>query len=316
MLNWIHNTCLNTLTIWKDSTVEKEVTIYNFCPCFKDFEGELICLNNDNLCDIEHSIFAADILNQNASLELVKQFETTDGKTCYSSIYTHDGCVYCSSQGFKIRIHREDITSDMLMSAIRLYALGPTEITVDCASCIYGILLALVLSQDQASIKRYLDEFSLKVAMNFTEMELDEIDESTPYFETVQTYLVKLLEDQYYWQDMHEKLVDKKEPESLINLVSKMEQLDRLQFLFYSQVVNIRSMENSRILVRMLSHILRTSRNILDLNEEIHSLVATDSIAGHEEDETLISKIEDYMEKSRTLDHFFGNIADIMKSGS
>jgi hypothetical protein len=297
-------------------TLEKEVTIYNFCPCFKDFEGELICLNNDSLCDIEHSIFAADILNQDATLDLVKQFEIKDGKTCYSSIYTYNDNVYCSSQGFKIRIHKEDITTDMLLQSIRLYALGPTQITVDCASCIYGILLALVLSQDKASIKRYLDEFSLKVAMKFTEMELEEIDESTPYFETVQTYLVNLLEDQYYWQAVHEKLVERDEPQPLVDLVGKMELLDRLQFLFYSQVLNIRSIENSRILVRMLSHILRTSKNILDLNEEIHSLVATDSIGGYEEDETLITKIEDYMEKSRTLDHFFGNIADIMKGTS
>ncbi len=296
--------------------MEKDVTIYNFCPCFKDFEGELICLNDDSLVDIEHSIFAADILNQEASIELVKQFEVGDGKTCYSSIYTYDGFVYCSSQGFKIRIHKENITADMLKQSIRLYALGPTEITVDCASCIYGILLALVLSQDKASIKRYLDEFSLKVAMKFTEMELKEIDETTPYFETVQAYLVELLEDQYYWQEVHEKLVESEEPQPLVDLVSKMELLDRLQFLFYSQVLNIRSIENSRILVRMLSHILRTSRNILNLNEEIHSLVATNSIGGHEEDETLISKIEDYMEKSRTLDHFFGNIADIMKATS
>lgn len=296
--------------------MEKEVTIYNFCPCFKDFEGELICLNNDSLIDIEHTIFAADILNQDASIDLVKQFECADGKTCYSSIYTYKDSVYCSSQGWKIRIHKEDITKDMLMSSIRLYALGPTEITVDCASCIYGILLALVLSQDQASIKKYLDEFSLKVAISFTEMKLDEIDESTPYFETVQTYLVKLLEDQYYWQEMNEKLVEQNEPKPLIELVNKMELLDRLQFLFYSQVLNIRSIENSRILVRMLSHILRTSRSILNVNEEIHSLVATDTVSGHEEDEVLISKIEEYMEKSRTLDHFFGNIADIMKSSS
>jgi len=296
--------------------VEKEVTIYNFCPCFKDFEGELICLNDDSLCDIEHSIFAADILNQDASINLVKQFEVGDGRTCYTSIYTYNGCVYCSSQGFKIRIHKEDITDDMLLQAIRLYALGPSQITVDCASCIYGILLALVLSQDKASIKRYLDKFSLEVAIKFTELELDEIDEATPYFETIQAYLVKLLEDQYYWQDVNQKLVENGEPEALVELTSKMELLDRLQFLFYSQVLNLRSIENSRILVRMLSHILRTSRNILGLNEEIHSLIASDKIGGHKEDETLISKIEDYMEKSRTLDHFFGNIADIMKSSS
>ena len=125
-----------------------------------------------------------------------------------------------------------------------------------------------------------------------------------------------LLEDQYYWQNVHEKLTDEEEPAPLLDLVSKMELLNRLQFLFYSQVLNIRSIENSRLLVRMLSHILRTSRNILSLNEEIHTLVATDSVGGYEEDETLISKLEEYMGKSRTLDHFFGNIADIMKSTS
>jgi len=304
---------ISSLSSLKVSAVEKEVRIYNFCPCYKDFEGEFICLNADGLIDVEHAIFAADILNQDASIEKIKQFEMGDGKTCYSSIYTHDGWCYCSSQGWKIRIHNEDITTDMLMQSIKLYALGPTEITVDCASCIYGILLALVLAQDQASIKRYLDEFSVKVAMKFTELELDEIPDDTPYFEMVQTYLAELLEDQYYWKDVHEKLVERNEPETLINLVEKLELLDRYQFLFYSQVLNIRSIQNSRILIRMLSHILRTSKNILDLNGEVHTLIATDSIGGYEDDEILVTKIEAYMEKSRTLDHFFGNIADIMK---
>ena len=307
---------ISSISSLKVSAVEKEVRVYNFCPCYKDFEGELICLNADGLIDVEHAIFAADILNQDASIEKIKQFETGDGKTCYSSIYTHEGGCYCSSQGWKIRIHNEDITSDMLMQSIKLYALGPTEITVDCASCIYGILLALVLAQDHASIKRYLDEFSLKVAIKFTELELEENPEDMPYFETVQTYLAGLLEDQYYWKEAHEKLVERNEPEALINLVEKLELLDRYQFLFYSQVLNIRSMNNSRILMRMLSHILRTSKNILDLNGEVHTMIATDSIGGYEEDEQLVSRIEDYMEKSRTLDHFFGNIADIMKGNT
>jgi len=307
---------ITSLSNLKVSALDKEVRVYNFCPCYKDFEGELICLNADNLIDVEHAIFAADILNQGATIESIKQFEMGDGKTCYSSIYTHDGQCYCSSQGWKIRIHNEDITTDMLIQSIRLYALGPTEITVDCASCIYGILLALVLAQDQASIKRYLDEFSLKVAIKFTELELEEITDDTPYFETVQTYLAELLADQYYWTEVHEKLLERNEPEALVRFVEKLELLDRYQFLFYSQVMNIRSIDNSRILMKMLSHILRTSKNILDLNGEIHTLIATDSIGGYEDDKVLVSKIEDYMEKSRTLDHFFGNIADIMKGNA
>lgn len=294
--------------------MNREIRVYGFCPCFKDFEGELICLNNDSLNDIEHTIFAADILNQDARLENIKRFEIADGRTCYSSIYTHEGCVYCSSQGFKIRLHKTDISAEMLESAIRLYSLGPTEITVDCASCIYGILLALVLTQDQASIKRYLDEFSLKIAIRFSELELDDIDEGTPYFEVIQEYLVKLLEEEYYWKELHEKLGEKHEQAALLDFISMMEKLNRLQFLFYSQVINIRSVQNSRLLVRMLTQILRTSKNILDINGDIHSLVASDKVGGYHEDEMLISKIEGYMAKSRTLDHFFGNIADIMKS--
>jgi hypothetical protein len=293
--------------------VEKEIRVYSFCPCFKDFEGELICLNNDNLNDVEHTIFAADILNRDASLEAIKGFEINDNRTCYSSIYTYNGCTYCSSQGKKIRIHKTDITADMLESAIKLYSLGPTEITVDCASCIYGILLALVLTQDQASVKRYLDEFSLKIAVRFSELELDEVDENTPYFEVIQEYLIKLLENEYYWKELHERINGTKQPASLKEFVSMMEQLNRLQFLFYSQVINIRSVQNSRLLVRMLSQILRTSKNILDLNGNIHSLVASSTISANSNDETLISKINEYMGKSRTIDHFFGNIADIMK---
>jgi hypothetical protein len=293
--------------------VEKEIRVYSFCPCFKDFEGELICLNNDNLNDIEHTIFAADILNRDASLEAIKGFEINDNRTCYSSIYTYNGCTYCSSQGMKIRIHKTDIKADMLESAIKLYSLGPTEITVDCASCIYGILLALVLTQDQASVKRYLDEFSLKIAIRFSELELDEVSENTPYFEVIQEYLVKLLENEYYWKEIHERVIGTEQPASLVEFVGMMEQLNRLQFLFYSQVINIRSVQNSRLLVRMLSQILRTSKSILDLNGNIHSLVASNTISGNSNDEKLTSKIDEYMGKSRTIDHFFGNIADIMK---
>jgi hypothetical protein len=293
--------------------VQNDLHVYSFCPCFKNFEGELICLNNDNLNDIEHTIFAADILNRDASLEGLKEFEVNDGRTCYSSIYTYNGYTYCSSQGSKIRIHKNDITAEMLESAIKLYSLGPTEITVDCASCIYGILLALVITQDQASVKRYLDEFSLKIAVRFSESEFDDIVKDTPYFEVIQEYLVKLLENEYYWRKLNEKLIERKEQTPLTEFVNMMEQLNRLQFLFYSQIINTRSVQNSRLLVRMLSQILRTSKNILDLNAKIHSHVEINNIIDNLEDQTLHSRIMDYMGKSRTIDHFFGNIADIMK---
>ncbi len=293
--------------------MEEEIKVYSFCPCFKDFEGELLCLNNDDLIDIEHSPIATEILSQEPTAGGIQRFEVGDGCTCYASIYTHDGYVYCVSQGWKIRIHEEDITADMLRQAIRLYTLGPIEITIDCASCIYGILFALVISQDQASVKRYLDEFSLKIAMKFSELEIKEIDENTPYFETIQEYLVDLLEDQHFWEEIYTKFKKEEHPEELLILANMMEQLDRYQFLFYSQVLNIRSISNSRILMKMLSHILQTSRRILNLNKSIRNMMTSELFKGFEEDDQLDQRIEDYLHKSKTIDHFFGNITDIMK---
>lgn len=282
--------------------------VYSFCPCYKDFESELICVNDDDLIDIDHGMVASDILGQDSTLDSIKRFEVGDGRTCYTSVYTYDGHVYCVSQGWKIRIHGESITSEMLEQSMKFYTLSPGPISIDCSSCIYGILLALVISQDQASIKRYLDEFSLDVAQRFTSL--------NPKYkgpDSIHNYLMELLDNQSYWQDVCDRLKSQSESTELATLVEKIEQLDRYQILFYSQVLNIKSMENSRILMRMLSHILRTSKRILDLNNEIHTLLSLNKLEGYEADANLKSRIEEFMNRSRTLDHFFGNITDIMK---
>jgi hypothetical protein len=291
----------------------KDVRVYSFCPCYKDFEGELICLNDDGLIDIDHGMVASEILGQESTLKSIKRFEVGDGRTCYTSVYTYDGEVYCVSQGWKIRIHDESITSEMLEQSIKFYTLGPLEISIDCSSCIYGILLALVISQDQASVKRYLDEFSEKVAMKLTSMEDTTAKTNASYFQTVQLYIMELLENQSYWQAVCDRLKSDNQFKELATLIEKIEQLDRYQVLFYSQVLNIRSMENSRILMRMLSHILKTSKRILDLNNEIHTLLSLNKLSGYDVDADLKARIEEFMNRSRTLDHFFGNITDIMK---
>ena len=292
----------------------EDIRIYNFCPCYKDFEGELICLNDDNLIDIDRGMIGLEILGRDTTLDGIKRFEVGDGSTCFTSIYTHEDCVYCVSQGWKIRIHNEDITEDMLNQSIKLYTLGDIEPTIDCASCVYGILLALVLVQDQASIKRYLDEFSLKVAIKLAEIEQVPTEVNGDYFKTVQTFLVSLLDDQYYCQDIHDKYSSSSTDEQMSTIAKMMTQLDRNQFQFYSQVLNIKGVNNSRLLMKMLSHILRISKGIYDLNNEIHSMIVSRTWAEYSEDEGLTDKIEHYLQKSRTLDHFFGNILDIVKS--
>jgi hypothetical protein len=297
----------------------KEPKAFGFCPCYRDFKGEILCVNDDDIIDIEPMTLGTDILGTNPTMEEVERFRCDDGQTCYMSIYTDKGRVFCLSQGWPIRIHGRDVSAEDLITALRLYFIGEIQPTLDCATCIYGILLALVMSEEKQfdSIKRYLDEFSLKIAVNLSELSSVEDEDEIDYFGIVRAYLVDLLEQQKFWHNVQTNVEEKEgDGEWLKILAGHMETLDRLQFQFYSQVLNIRGTENRRILVRMLYHILNSARDIYEINDVVSTIIMSDrgtSYRKNNENE-IADRMDEYVERSMTIDHFFGNILDIMKS--
>ncbi|MHA2047309.1 MAG: hypothetical protein ACW99G_21165, partial [Candidatus Thorarchaeota archaeon] len=60
------------------------------------------------------------------------------------------------------------------------------------------------------------------------------------------------------------------------DLVQMRERLDRLEFQFYSQTLQLRDIQEFNMLIKMLQYILRSSDEILELNNEIHSKIRSD----------------------------------------
>jgi hypothetical protein len=62
----------------------------------------------------------------------------------------------------------------------------------------------------------------------------------------------------------------------------------------------------------MLQFILKTSNDILDLNEQIHEKIRSRTFYEKAESDSRLDNLASYGEKSRTVEHNFGNILQIL----
>ncbi|MCK5152691.1 MAG: hypothetical protein KAQ65_12645, partial [Candidatus Thorarchaeota archaeon] len=96
------------------------------------------------------------------------------------------------------------------------------------------------------------------------------------------------------------------------NLVSMRERLARLEFQFYSQTLQLRDIIEFNILIKMLQYVLKTSDEIIELNELIHSEIRSDRFCQLTERDDRLDSLAGYAEKSRTIEHNFGNVLQIL----
>jgi hypothetical protein len=139
-----------------------------------------------------------------------------------------------------------------------------------------------------------------------------DIEKGVDYFAFLRGYLVQLLEQQGYWSELGKALQESHAEPWVYDLVSMRERLARLEFQFYSQTLQLRDMSDFHMLVRMLHFILKTSDEILALNQKIHSEIRSQRFKQLAQKDERLSHLKGYDEKSRTVEHNFGNILQIL----
>jgi hypothetical protein len=90
------------------------------------------------------------------------------------------------------------------------------------------------------------------------------------------------------------------------------ERLARFEFQFYSQTLQLRDINDFHLLIKMLQYILKTSNEILRLNESIHAEIRSPRFKTAAVKDKRLKHLETYAEKSRTVEHNFGNILQIL----
>ena len=94
--------------------------------------------------------------------------------------------------------------------------------------------------------------------------------------------------------------------------MKKRERLARIEFQFYSQTLQLRDINDSILLIKMLQYILKSSDEILILNEEIHNVISSKKFIEISFADDRLAALRTYTEKSGTIEHNFGNILQIL----
>ena len=310
---------------------KSSIKLVRGCPCYKVFGDEKLCVNNDSVLEIEAIEIDPSIFSFHYDKDSMEEERATEGNVCYACIYINypDNKVYCISQGWVLRIHGKDVPGIDLEDAMQFLSTKEISSSAEiCSECLYKFILTLgdtfadTLTEREKTdeVKKYVDKFSLMIAVKHSETDQmmepigteDDIENGVDHFQFLRSYLVQLLDQQNFWTRLGEELEDDNAEDWVRNLVAMRERLARLEFQFYSQTLQLRDINEFNLLIKMLQYVLKTSDEILALNESIHSEIRSERFTQLVERDERLDSLAGYAEKSRTVEHNFGNILQIL----
>ncbi len=310
---------------------QNSIRVVRGCPCFKVFGDETLCVNDDNILEVEAIDVDPSIFAYHPDKESIAQEQAQEGNICYASIYVNypNNKVYCISQGWALRIHGKDVPGNDLEDALQFLSTKDLTASAEiCSECLYKFILTLAdtfadlmtRKEKTDEVKRYVDKFSLMIAVKHSQMDdmmkpigtEEEIDEGVDHFSFLRGYLVQLLDQQHKWNELYENLLSTGEENWILELVNMREKLARLEFQFYSQTLQLRDITDFHLMIRMLKYVLKSSSEILTLNEKIHDIIKSQEFSEKAKLDDRLRNLGAYTEKSRTVEHNFGNILQIL----
>ena len=115
------------------------------CPCFRDFEGEYQCVNDNYVrkmitIDVDTELIGSDHVSE----EFINS-KTDDDDLCYCLAYLgEDELYYCMSQQQNIKVQGQKVSREEMQRALEILAPENARFsTVLCGECLYNIIVAL-----------------------------------------------------------------------------------------------------------------------------------------------------------------------------
>lgn len=314
-----------------DSGAKGTIRLVRGCPCYKVFGDEKLCVNDDNVLGMEVIELDPTLFAMHKDKTAMDQ-ERADGEdVCYCSIFINypENKVYCISQGWAIRIHARDVMGTDLEDALQF--LTTKDITQNaeiCSECLYKFLLTLsdhfadtmTRKEKTDEVKKYVNKFSLMIAVKHSQVDSmmqpigteDDIQDGIDHFGFLRNYLQQLSGQQNRWAAIADRMSKEGREDWAVWLVRNREKLARAEFQFYSQTLQLRDINDFNLLIRMLAFVLKTADEILTINTKIHAEIRTDRFVEAAKTDEDLARLASYAEKSRTIEHNFGNILQIL----
>jgi len=115
------------------------------CPCFREFDGEYLCINDSELkkmvtIDVDTNLIGSEYVSE----EFLK-VKTNEDDLCFCLAYLGDDeLYYCMSQQESIRIRGQLVSKNEMKQALEILAPENVQFSsVLCGECLYNIIAAL-----------------------------------------------------------------------------------------------------------------------------------------------------------------------------
>ncbi|MGD9397162.1 MAG: hypothetical protein PVJ05_12085 [Candidatus Thorarchaeota archaeon] len=115
------------------------------CPCFREFEGEYLCVNDNYVRKmIRIDVDAELIVSKHVSEEFINS-KTDDDDLCFCLAYLgEDELYYCMSQQRNIKVQGIKVGKEEMQRALEILAPENARFSsVLCGECLYNIIAAL-----------------------------------------------------------------------------------------------------------------------------------------------------------------------------
>jgi len=115
------------------------------CPCFREFDGEHLCINDNELKKIVTIDVDAELIGSEHVSEEFLRVKTKEDDLCFCLAYLgEDELYYCMSQQENIRIRGQLVHKNEMKQALEILAPENVQFTsVLCGECLYNIIVAL-----------------------------------------------------------------------------------------------------------------------------------------------------------------------------
>ncbi len=253
------------------------------CPCYKEFENEKICINNDNLISISPIMIDPTLFSQILSLEDLNEYKSDRQSMCYLTIALdrEENVVYCICKNELIIINQRHVKASDLGSALKFLELtGETMDNAFCSTCIYKYIITMgdvfedIISTDER--ERITVGYIKNIAKEtLRTIEIEEIDFND--LEAMRALIqrtVQAIAQQVFEYDMlisiHENSLDQR----IVNMIDKLKQLCKLNALMMFQIESIIEQADRQVTYRQVQYMTEVAKMIAMISEESESMMA------------------------------------------
>jgi hypothetical protein len=290
------------------------------CPCYREFGGEKICLNNDSVFPINAISVDPSFFYQLETRHHLEEYKSDNKSMCYLLIFLdrEGGFCHCVSQNQRICINEKGVKVSEIDNALQFVTSSEkSRDGVICSDCLYRYLRTLGESSEgfltdderQEIIATYVRELATNMAIQLSGFQVN--DDPLDLNEHLWKYLREINRSRSHWASMMLNLKKAGVEDDLIELIESYTTLARLESVFLFQVLSLDDPSDETDPLSILRFMVGVSEKVISVNNSIRE--KTNSLT---ERNALPANIKEMLcqhsEARKTTEYKFSNLVSAL----